>query len=122
MRLLLAPGTAWATRTADGRSARLDVTPKAKAILSHDPLQRLTRAAETLSTITHRAVTRGLDRMLGELTQDLGKPRFGVCTDCRHLGGDGCCLQGQPPYKCGLLNEPLATPEIDELCMNFASS
>ena len=27
-------------------------------------------------------------RELGELAQDLGKPQFGVCTDCRHLGGD----------------------------------
>jgi DNA-binding MarR family transcriptional regulator len=106
----------------DGRSARLDLASKAEAIVSNDPFQRLTRAADALSTTTRRAVTRGLDRMLGELAQDLGKPRFGVCTDCRHLGGDGCCLQGQPSYECGLFNEPLAEPEIEQLCVNFESS
>ncbi len=106
----------------DGRSARLDVTSKATAILSNDPFQRLTRAADTLSTTARHAVTRGLDRMLGELAQDLNKPRFGVCTNCRHLCGDGCCLQGQPPYECGLLNEALTEPEIEQLCVNFESS
>ncbi len=108
--------------SSDGRSARLDVTSKARRILSNDPFQRLTRAADALSTTARRALTRGLDRMLGELAQDLDKPRFGVCTDCRHLCGDGYCLQGQPPYECGLLNEPLAEPEIGQLCVNFESS
>ena len=106
----------------DGRSARLDVTSKARAILSNDPFQRLMSAADTLSTTARRAVMKGLDRMLGELAQDLGKPRFGVCADCRHLCGDDCCLQGQPPYECSLLNEPLAEPEIEQLCVNFESS
>ncbi len=108
--------------SSDGRSAQLDVTSKARRILSNDPFQRLTRAADTLSMTARRAVTRALDRMLGELAQDLDKPRFGVCTDCRYLCGDGCCLQGQPPYECGLLNEPLAKPEIEQLCVNFESS
>ncbi len=108
--------------SSDGRSAQLDVTSKARRILSNDPFQRLTRAADTLSTTARRALTRGLDRMLGELAQDLGKPQFGVCTECRHLCGDGCCLEGQPPYQCGLLNEPLAEPEIGQLCVNFESS
>ena len=108
--------------SSDGRSAQLDVTSKARVILSNDPFQRLTRAADVLSTTTRHAVTRDLDRMLGELAQDLDKPQFGVCTDCRHLCGDGCCLEGQPPYECGLLNEPLAESEIGQLCVNFESS
>ena len=108
--------------SSDGRSAQLNVTSKARAILSNDPFQRLTRAADTLSMTARRALTRGLDRMLGELAQDLDKPRFGVCTECRHLCGDGVCLEGQPPYRCGLLNEPLAEPEIGQLCVNFVSS
>ena len=108
--------------SSDGRSARLDVTSKARAILSNDPFQRLTRAAETLPTTARRVVASGLDRMLGELAQNLGKPRFGVCTDCRYLGGDGCCQEGQPPYACSLLNEPLTEPETEQLCVNFESS
>ena len=108
--------------SSDGRSARLDVTSKARGVLSNDPFQKLMRAADTLSTTAHRAVTKGLNRMLGELAQDLDKPRFGVCTECKHLCGDGRCLQGQAPYQCGLLNEPLAEPEIEQLCVNFESS
>ena len=108
--------------SSDGRSARLDMTSKARAILPNDPFQRLMSASDTLSTTARRAVSRGLDRMLGELAQDLGKPRFGVCTDCRHLCGDGFCLQGRPPYECGLLNEPLAEFDIGQLCVNFESS
>lgn len=108
--------------SSDGRSARLDMTSKARAILLNDPFQRLMSASDALSTTARRAVSRGLDRMLGELAQDLGKPRFGVCTDCRHLCGDGFCLQGRPPYECGLLNEPLAEPDIGQLCVNFESS
>ncbi len=108
--------------SSDGRSARLDGTSKARAILSNDPFQRLTRATDTLSTTARRAVMKGLDRMLGELAQDLGKPRFGVCTECRYLCGDGVCLEGRPPYECGLLNEPLAEPEIGQLCVSFVSN
>jgi len=108
--------------SSDGRSTRLDVTSKAREILSNDPFQRLVRASAALSTPAEHAVTRSLERVLEELAQDLGKPRFGVCTGCRHLCADGCRLQGQPPYECGLLEEPLAEPEIEQLCVNFASS
>lgn len=106
----------------DGRSTRLDVTAKAVGILADDPFHRLTRAADSLSATARRTVTRALEGMLGELARELSKPAFGVCTQCRHLCGDGRCLQGQPPYKCGLLNEPLDAPEIKQLCVNFESS
>ena len=106
----------------DRRSTRLDVTPKAVGILTDDPFHRLTRAADSLSATARRTVTRALDRMLGELAHELSKPAFGVCTHCRHLYGDGCCLQGQPPYECGLLSEPLDASEIKQLCVNFESS
>ena len=106
----------------DGRSSRLDVTPKAVGILAKDPFHRLTRAANSLSATARRSVTRALDVMLGELACEQGKPAFGVCTHCRHLYGDGCCWQGQAPYRCGLLDEPLDEPEIGQLCVNYESN
>jgi len=60
--------------------------------------------------------------MLGQLARELKKPGFGICAHCRHLYTDRCCLQGQPPYECNLLNEPLTEPEIEQLCVNFESS
>jgi len=106
----------------DGRSTRLDMTPKAVGVLAHDPFRRLTRAADSLSATARASVTSALDRMLGQLARELSKPAFGICTHCRHLYGDGCCLQDQPPYTCRLLKEPLAEPEIEQLCVNFESS
>jgi DNA-binding MarR family transcriptional regulator len=106
----------------DGRSSRLDVTPKAVGILTDDPFHRLTRAADSLSATAQHTVMRALERILGQLARELNKPAFGICTHCRHLYTDRCCLQGQPPYECNLLNEPLAEPEIEQLCVNFESS
>ncbi len=106
----------------DGRSSRFDVTPKAVGILTDDPFYRLTRAADSLSATAQHTVTRALDRMLGQLARDLSKPPFGTCKHCRHLYADRCCLQGQSPYRCTMLSEPLAEPEIEQLCVNFESS
>ena len=111
------------TRSAsDGRSTRLDVTPKAIRILEHDPFHRLTQAADSLSATARRRVTSALDRMLTQLARELSKPAFGICAHCSHLYGDGCCLNDQPGYECKLLNEPLLEPEIEQLCVNFDSS
>ncbi len=106
----------------DGRSSRLDVTPKAVGILTDDPYHRLARAADSLSATAQHTVTRALDRMLGELARELRKPAFGTCKHCRHLYSDLCCLKGQSPYRCTMLNEPLAEPEIEQLCIQYRDS
>ena len=106
----------------DGRSTRLEVTSKAVAVLVNDPLRRLARVADSLSMTSRRTVTKALNGMLEQLAHELSKPAFGICMHCKHLYGDGCCVQGQPPYQCHLLNEPVAEPEIEQLCVNFESS
>jgi DNA-binding MarR family transcriptional regulator len=106
----------------DGRSSRLDVTPKAVGILTDDPFHLLTRAADSLSATAQHTVMRALDRMLGQLARELRKPAFGTCKHCKHLYGGDCCPQGQSPYRCTVLNEPLAEPEVEQLCVNFESS
>jgi len=106
----------------DGRSSRLDMTPKAVGILTNDPFHRLTHAADCLSATAQITVSRALDQMFGQLARELKKPAFGICGHCRHLYTDRCCLPGRPPYECHLLNEPLAELEVEQLCVNFESS
>jgi len=104
---------------ADGRSARLDLTDKAKAILAHDPFEALVRAADALPPGARGHLANGLQRMLGQVARERGKPVFGTCESCGHLEGDGCSSEGQAPYVCGFVSEPMRLKELDNLCINF---
>ncbi len=104
---------------ADGRSAQLDLTDKAKAILADDPSLTLMRAAGALSTAARRHLANVLERMLGHVALEHGKRPFGMCISCAHLKGDGCCREGKPPYECGFLGEPLDEVELEQLCVNY---
>jgi len=103
----------------DGRSARLDLTDKARAFLAHDPLEALVRAAEALPPGARGHFANGLQRMLGQVARERGKPPFGACASCEHLDADGCGRDGQAHYACGFLSEPLLLKELDGLCINF---
>ena len=104
---------------ADGRSARLDLTEKAKAILAHDPLEALIRAADGLPRSGRGHFASGLQLMLGEVARERGKPTFGNCASCERLERDGCRRVGQAHYACGFMSEPLILKELDGLCINF---
>ena len=120
---LVAQGYLKPTRSeADGRSVRLDLTDKARAIIAEDPVEALVRAAEALPPGIRGNFLTSLQRVLGHLASGTGKPLFGTCESCMHFEGDGCCREGLPAYACGFLNEPLLEEELDELCINFASN
>ncbi len=104
---------------ADGRSAQLDLTDKAKAILAKDPLEALVRAAGALPPGARGHFANGLQRILGQVARERSKPSFGTCPSCEHLGGDGCCTDGHAFYSCGFATEPLLPEELDYLCINF---
>ena len=104
---------------ADGRSARLDLTDKAKAILGNDLFEVLVRAADTLPPGVRGHFAHSLQRMLGQVASERGKPPFGTCASCQHLEGDDRCPDGQAPYACGFTGEPLLLEELDELCIYF---
>ena len=106
---------------ADGRSVRLDITDKARAIVADDPIEALVRAADALPSGVRGSFAIVLQRMLGRVTSEMGKPLFGTCEACAYFEGDGFCQKGQTSYKCGFLNEPLVEEELGELCINFAS-
>ena len=111
------------TRTrsaADGRSIRLDLTDKARAILVNDLFEALVRAADALAPGVRGDFANALQRILGQVASERGKPPFGTCASCKHLEGDGCYREGQAPYACGFASGPLLLEELDELCIYFA--
>lgn len=113
---------AYLTRTrseADGRSARLHVTDKARAILAHDPLEALVRATDALPLGARGHFANALHRILGQVASERGTPPFGTCASCEHLEGDGCNRLGQESYVCGFVGQPLLLEELDDLCINF---
>jgi DNA-binding MarR family transcriptional regulator len=103
----------------DRRSVRLVLTDKARGILANDPFESLVRAADSLPPSVHGHFANALQRMLGQVTQERGKPPFGTCTSCKHLESDGCSREGQTPYECGFTSEPLLLEELDGVCINF---
>lgn len=103
----------------DGRSVRLVLTEKARSILANDPFESLVRAADSLPTSVQSHFANALQRMLGQVAQERGKPPFGTCTSCQHLKSDGFSRDERIPYACGFTREPLRLEELDEVCINF---
>ena len=116
---LVAQGYLKQTRSeADRRSTRLDLTDKARVILDNS-FEALVRAADALPPGVRGHFANALQRMLGQVAWERGKPPFGTCASCEHLEGDGCCREGQAPYVCGFVSEPLLLEELDKLCIYF---
>jgi DNA-binding MarR family transcriptional regulator len=103
----------------DRRSVRLVLTEKARGILANDPFESLVRAANSLPPGAQGHFTSALQRMLGQVAQERGKPAFGTCTSCQHLESDAYCQEGQTPYACGFTSEPLLREELEGVCINF---
>ena len=103
----------------DKRSVRLVLTEKARGILANDPFESLVRAADSLPSSIQGHFASALQRMLGQVAQERGKPPFGTCTSCQHLEGDGCSRKEQASYACGFTSEPLLLEEIEGVCINF---
>ena len=103
----------------DRRSVQLVPTEKARGILANDPFESLVRATDSLPPSVQGHFANALQRMLGQVTQERGKPPFGICTACEHLESDDCSREGQTHYACGFTSEPLLLEELDEVCINF---
>ncbi len=117
---LVADGYLKQTRSAtDGRSVRLDLTGKARAVLSDDPIEALVGAADALPPGVRDKFSVALQRLLGSVALQAGKPLFGTCETCVHFQGDGCCREGANRYECGFVNEALTADELVQLCINF---
>ena len=104
---------------ADRRSVHLVLTAKARAILENDLFETLVRAADTLPPGVRGHFANALQRMLGHVALERGKPTFGTCSSCTHLEGGDCSREGVVPYACGFSSEPLLLEELDGVCINF---
>lgn len=103
----------------DGRSARLEVTDNARAILARDPCEALERAASALPASARDRLATSLERLLGHLVQGRPKRPFGVCTSCAHLEVAGCRREGKPRFECACFGELLEESELAQICINF---
>lgn len=104
---------------ADGRSAELDLTDKARAILPNDPLAALAGAADALSPSVRTNFAKALQQMLCQVALERGTRLFGTCASCDHLNGDYRCQDGSVSYTCNCVDEPLDLEELEQLCVNF---
>jgi DNA-binding MarR family transcriptional regulator len=104
----------------DKRSVRLALTEKANGILANDPLESLVRAADSLPRSAQDKFSHALAQMLGQVSQERGRPAFGTCTSCQHLESDVCSKDGNTPYLCGFTSEPLLVEELAGVCINFS--
>ena len=120
IKLLVADGYLDRTRSKrDGRSTRLDLSPKGWAALTEDPYQALVEAIDRLPT--HLASTFGnvLERLALDVSQALATTTFGSCEQCRNLEHDGTVGEESCTYYCLFAGEALAAEELDTLCVDF---
>jgi DNA-binding MarR family transcriptional regulator len=103
----------------DGRSARLELTDNARAVLSSDPSTALVSAADALPPSTRGRLVTGLERLLGHVVQEEGKRPFGVCRSCSHLEIPTCWREGETQPACAFFAEPLEATELELICVNF---
>jgi DNA-binding MarR family transcriptional regulator len=103
----------------DGRSARVDPTHRAKAILARDPFQVVVDAAEALPGRLRGQLVKLLERMLGHVARQRGRSSFGICASCAHLRSDERGRGDPCRYQCSLLSESLAIEEIEQICICF---
>ena len=103
----------------DGRSARVDLTDNAKVILARDPFEAVVDAAEALPGRLRGQLVKLLERMLTHVARQRTRPPFGICASCAHLRRDKRRSSHPCRYRCGLLNEPLAVEEIEQICISF---
>lgn len=117
---LVARGYLAQTRSAaDGRSTRLDLTDRARAMLLGDPFDAIVRAADALPPGVRGQFASTLQRIVGQVALGKGRPPFGTCISCENLEGDGSCQEARAPYICGFADEPVDFQELEQLCINF---
>jgi DNA-binding MarR family transcriptional regulator len=106
----------------DGRSVSLRLTGKGHAALARDPFEVLVRAVDSLDTKERTAMHHALHQVLTSVAARGAHRRFGVCQDCRYLGGEMCCnLTSASPSaaECLLLGVPIQPEDAGLLCVHF---
>ena len=97
----------------DGRSVIFGLTPSAHRELASDPLEHLVRAAGRLGPEAVAEVAGRLREVGDHLGSEREESAAGRCEHCGHLRRDG------GDFRCGLMEEPLASNEIQEICIRY---
>ena len=92
----------------DKRSRAYDLTPEGEAALNR--VSSLSDSLAELPKESRLQLQEGLERLLTATLRARGNRPFGLCRDCRHHRA-----QGQAAF-CTLLQEPLSTAEIGQIC------
>ena len=98
----------------DGRSTDFALTERSRRLLVADPFEAVVRAVRDLPPGQRERTAAALRRILDNLAAERERPAVGVCALCGHLAP-----AGRGSFRCGLLREPLAGPELEQLCVRF---
>ena len=99
----------------DGRSSRFDLTSRSRTLLAQDPLEHLVHRAAELTPVARQGTVVALRELLAGLARQRALTLPGRCALCGHLGGGG-----GDSWRCGLMQEPLAEDELEQLCARFS--
>jgi DNA-binding MarR family transcriptional regulator len=106
----------------DGRSVSLQLTDKGREALARDPFEVLACAVAALDPQQRAALHLALQHVLTAVAESGAHRRFGVCSDCMHLGGETSCRSAGAigsTLECRLLGSVIRPEEMDLLCVKF---
>jgi DNA-binding MarR family transcriptional regulator len=97
----------------DGRSVRLDLTEKGRALLPLDGMAAIRQAFEALPPLMRAALGDGVAALVRSALAARSGRAFGICRDCRHFAADA---RAPGQHYCQLLKEPLEDVEAGQIC------
>jgi len=97
----------------DGRSVRLDLTDKGKALLPLDGMAAVGDALQTLPPASRAGFGDGLKALVEAMLAARSGRAFGICRACKHFAADA---RGEGLHYCQLLKRPLSDDEAGEIC------
>ena len=106
----------------DGRSVSLQLTDKGREALARDPFEVLVRAVAALDPQQRAVLHHALQHVLTAVAESGAHRRFGVCSDCMHLGGETSCRPADAigsTLECRLLGVPIEPADAGLLCFHF---
>ena len=103
----------------DGRSARLDLTPKGRAALAEDPFRTLVDAIDRLPPGLAATFGSVLKRLALDVSWARAVPTFGTCEQCCHLGQNFAVDGKISPFYCLCAGEALVAEEFNLVCVDF---
>lgn len=108
-----------ATRDADRRQVRIEVTAKGEKLLRRDPLAPLSASLSKMPASRRDALKDDLSGFLrAALRRREGRP-FGACKTCRYFRKNA---PGGVPHKCGLVDEPLSEGDSEMICVEHETA